>query len=229
VEEIERSGASVEEAIDAALRDLGVSEQEARISIVQEPRAGFLGIASQPAVVRVRVDASSAPTSESAPDAGGDVDDQADVAADFVEGLLDAMGLDADVEINDADGVTYVDVWAAEESEDMGVLIGKGGHTLDALQEVTRNHVQRQTGERSRVLVDVEDYRKRRRSQLVRRARDAARQVRQTGRPQSLEPMNAYERKIVHDTVSEFPGLATASEGEEPERRVVIRSDRSSG
>jgi len=223
VEEIERSGASVEEAIDVALRDLGVSEQEARISIVQEPRAGFLGIASQPAVVRVRVDASSASESESAQETGGDLDEQADVAADFVEGLLEAMGLDADVEINDADGVTYVDVWAAEESEDMGVLIGKGGHTLDALQEVTRNHVQRQTGERCRMLVDVEDYRKRRRSQLVRRARDAARQVGKTGRPQALEPMNAYERKIVHDTVAEVGGLETYSEGEEPRRHVVIR------
>lgn len=229
MEEIERSGASVEEAIDNALRDLGVSEQEARISIVQEPRSGFLGIAAQPAVVRVALQTPTGEASdrEEAPDA--ELDEQADIGADFLEGLLEVMGLDADVEVNESAGVTYLDVWAVDENEDMGLLIGKGGHTLDALQEIVRNHVQRQTGERCRVMVDVEDYRKRRRSQLVRRARDAAKQVKRTGRPQSLDPMTAYERKVVHDTVAEFAGLATASEGEEPDRRVVIRPDGSPG
>src|SRR5437867_5065851 len=94
VEEIERSGASVEEAIDNALRDLGVSEQEARISIVQEPRSGFLGIAAQPAVVRVALQTPTGEASdrEEAPDA--EVDEQADIGADFLEGLLEVMGLD---------------------------------------------------------------------------------------------------------------------------------------
>lgn len=105
------------------------------------------------------------------------------------------------------------------------MLIGKGGHTLESLQEVVRNHVQRQIGERCRVLVDVEDYRKRRRTQLIRKARDAARQVQRSGRPQALEPMNAYERKIVHDAIMGIGGVSTASEGEEPERRVVIRPE----
>jgi spoIIIJ-associated protein len=229
VEEIEGSGASVEEAIENALSELGVSEQEARISIVQEPRAGFLGIASQPAIVRVSVAgrARAGPGDEGEDRAA--LDEQGDVGADFLEGLLDAMGLDADIEINEVEAVTYLDVWAPEHGEDMGLLIGKGGHTLEALQEVLRSHVQRRTGERCRVLVDVEDYRKRRRSHLVRKARDAAKQVKRSGRPLTLEPMSAYERKVVHDTVAEFSGLETASEGEEPARRVVIKPAESVG
>ncbi len=228
MQEIERSAASVEEAIELALRDLGVSEQEAQVSIVQEPRSGFLGLNSQAAVVRVRV--------AGGPPAGGDgerdeaeqaaIDEQADLAADFVEGTLAAMDLDADVEISDADGLTYVDIWGVEGGEDMGLLIGKGGHTVDALQELVRGFVYHRTGERCRVLVDVEDYRKRRRSQLIRKARDAARDVKRSGTPQALEPMNAFDRKIVHDAVAEVGGLETASEGEEPDRRVVIRRSR---
>jgi spoIIIJ-associated protein len=217
MEEIERSAASVEEAIEAALGELGVSEQEARIEIVQEPKSGFLGLKPHPAVVRVRL-RRSAPAA--APETS---EEQAELAATFVEGLMEAFGLEADVEINDVDGATYVDVWGVDSAEDMGLLIGKHGHTVEALQEVVRSYVQHATGERCTVQVDVEDYRKRRRSFLIRRARDAARRVAKSGKPESLEPMNAYERKIVHDTVGEVRGLETASEGEEPARFVVIR------
>ena len=216
MQEIERSAASVEEAIEAALEELGISEQEAQVEIVQEPRSGFLGFASQPAIVRVRAASMPAPPQV-------EVQGQAQVVADFVRGLTAAMGVDVDVEINAQDGTTYVDLWAASAEEDMGLLIGKRGHTLEAIQELARTLVYRQTGERCQVLVDVEDYRKRRRAQVVRRARDAARRVKKSGRPESLEPMNAYERKVVHDTVAAIGGLETASEGEEPNRRVVIR------
>jgi spoIIIJ-associated protein len=214
--EIERSAASVEEAVEAALAELGISEQEARIEIVQEPRGGFLGLKSQPAVVRV------APLGPQPADEG-DSEEQAEVALRFLEGLMDTMGLDADLDVGAADGVTYVDVWSPSSSEDMGLLIGKGGHTLDSLQELLKSHIHRETNDRCRVQVDVEDYRKRRRSRIVQRARGAAQRVRRTGKPESLEPMTAYERKVVHDTVAEVGGLETASEGEEPERRVVIR------
>jgi spoIIIJ-associated protein len=243
VEEIERSAASVEEAIEAALQELGVSEQEASIQIVQEPRSGILGIASQPAVVRVRVATRSATSGgrdddesleeddqpSSALDEHDDLpdqeerDDQADAAADFVQGLMDAMGLDADVEIQTVDRITYVDVWAATEGEDMGLLIGKHGHTLDALQELVRSHVNSRVGGRCLVQIDVEDYRKRRRSRLISRAREVANRVKRSGRAEALEPMSAFERKIVHDTVAELDGLETISEGEEPSRRVVVR------
>jgi spoIIIJ-associated protein len=218
MEEVERSAASVEEAIEAALEELGVSEQEAQIEILQEPRQGFLGLSQQSATVRVR--RAGPPPSDLEPE---DVEEQSELAADFIKGLLDAMGLDADIEINVTDGVSYVDVWGASAHEDMGLLIGKRGHNLDALQELLRSHVQRQTDERCQVQVDVEDYRKRRRTMIVHKARESARRVQKTGRPESLEPMSAYERKVVHDAVAEVGGLETASEGEEPQRFVVIR------
>jgi spoIIIJ-associated protein len=216
MEEIERSAGSVEEAVEAALAELGISEQEARIEIVQEPRGGFLGINAQPAVVKVRP-LVPAPAEE------GDAEEQAEVALRFLEGLMDAIGLDADLEIASVDGVTYVDVWSPSSAEDMGIMIGKRGHTVDSLQELVKSHVQRETAERCRVQVDVEDYRKRRRSRIVQRAQEAASRVKRSGKPEALEPMSAYERKVVHDTIGLLAGLETASEGEEPERRVVIR------
>jgi spoIIIJ-associated protein len=219
MEEIERSAASVEEAVDSALAELGISEQEARIEIVQEPRGGFLGLNPQPAIVKVRRVAAA--TSDEV-----DFEEQGEVALRFLEGLMDAVGLDADLDVVSVDGVTYVDVWSPSSSEDMGILIGKRGHTLDSLQELVKSHVQRETNERCQVQVDVEDYRKRRRSRIIQRAQEAASRVKRSGKPMALEPMSAYERKIVHDAVGSIEGLETASEGEEPQRRVVIRRRR---
>jgi spoIIIJ-associated protein len=215
MQEVEKSAPTVEEALEAALAELGVSEQEAEVEIVQEPRSGLLGIGGQAAVVRVRARAASQEESE-------DVDEQAEIAADFVEGLLDAIGVVGEVDVNEVDGVTYVEIWADDDPDALGLLIGKRGNTLESIQELARIVVHRVTGERCSVLVDVEDYRKRRRAQVLHRARDAARRVKKSGRQEALEPMSAYERKLVHDAVAEMGGLQTASEGEEPERRVVI-------
>jgi spoIIIJ-associated protein len=217
MQEVERSAPTVEEALEAALAELGVSEQEADVEIVQEPRSGLLGIGGQDAVVRVRARGASPE------EAAGDVDEQAEIAADFVEGLLEAIGVVGEVDVNDVDGVTYVEVWADDDPDALGLLIGKRGNTLESIQELVRIVVHRATGERCSVLVDVEDYRKRRRAQVLHRARDAARRVKKSGRQEALEPMSAYERKLVHDAVAEMGGLQTASEGDEPERRVVIR------
>jgi spoIIIJ-associated protein len=215
MEEVERSAGSVEEAIEAALADLGVSEQEARIEIVQEPRAG----SPQPAVVRVRALAQRPAAME--PD-----DQQSEAAEAFLSALFETMGLDVDLELSAVDGTSYVDVWGAGSDDAMGLLIGKGGHTIDALQELMRAAVSREIGERCLVMVDVEDYRKRRRSQIGQRAREVARRVLKTGKAEALEPMSSYDRKFVHDTVGEFAGLETVSEGEEPQRRVVVRRAR---
>ena len=241
MQEIERSAPSVEEAVEAALAELGVSEQEAVVEVVRESRAGRFGIGAQPAVVRVRRRSPAAgapgatehpgePEGEQAPgrgEAGAEaaaVDEQADIVADFLEELVEHLDLDADVEIVSLEEGTYVDIWGAEgAAEDLGLLIGRRGATLDALQELVRGVVLRQTGERCRVLVDVEDYRKRRRARVIGQARDAARRVRQSGRAEAMEPMNPYERKLVHDAVGEIGGVETISEGEEPNRRVVIR------
>jgi spoIIIJ-associated protein len=215
MQEVERSAASVEEAIDVALSELGASEQEVDVQVMQEPRSGFLGIGSQQAVVRVRRRAPEEEISEE------ELDDQADIAADFMEGLLDRVGLDADVETNLEDGTMYVDILG--DGDDMGVLIGRHGATLDALQEIVRAVVQRRSEGRCRVLIDVEDYRKRRRAQLASKARESARRVSKTGRDERFEPMNAYERKIIHDAAASVGGVETFSEGDEPDRRVVIR------
>jgi len=220
--EIEKSAESVEEAIEAALAELGISEQEAHIEIVQEGRPGFLGLKAQPSIVRVRPISGAAQSDtdeESPPEAA----EQLAIAEEFVRGLLGTMAVEADVESAVVDGSSYVDVWGQQDGDDVGILIGRRGHTLDSLQELVRSVIQRRTGQRCVVLVDVEDYRKRRRSRIVRQAHDAAGQVRKTGRPQSLEPMNAYERKVVHDSIAAMGGLLTASEGEEPNRHVVIR------
>jgi spoIIIJ-associated protein len=217
--EVERSAPSVEEAIEAALEELGVSEQEARVEVVQEPRQGLLGIGAQPAVVRVRVQEAGPPEDL--------LEEQAEVAADFLEGLLERMGIGAEIEPDLVDGIMYVDVLGTEQDDqDMALLIGRHGQTLDALQELVRAAVQRQTEERCMVVADVEDYRKRRRSQLVAKARDSAKRVRRTGRQEQFEPMTSYERKILHDAAGEVDGVETLSEGEEPHRRVIIRKRR---
>jgi spoIIIJ-associated protein len=218
VREVERSGGSVEEALEGALEELGVSEQEAEVEIVQEAQRGLLGFGGQDAVVRVRVREEDV--------TGEALEEQAEVAEEFVRGILDRMDISAEVDHGVVDGVMYVDVLGGQAAESMGILIGRHGQTLDALQEVTRSAVQRRTQERCRVVVDVEDYRKRRRSQLAQRTRDVAQRVRRTGKPERFEAMSAYERKIVHDAAGEVGGVETGSEGEEPERRVVIRKKR---
>jgi spoIIIJ-associated protein len=212
--QVERSGGTVEEAVESALADLGISEQEAHIEILQEPKSGFLGFNAQAALVRVTALAAAG---------HDDLEKQGDAAADFVDGLLEVMGIDADVDLDAGEHGTYVEVWGGESPEDAGLLIGKHGRTLEAVQELVRSVVQRQTGARCQVIVDVEDYRKRRSSRVVGRAKEAARRVRTSGRPEALEPMSAFERKIVHDTVAEFGDLVTGSEGDEPKRYVVIR------
>ncbi|MBI4260619.1 MAG: KH domain-containing protein [Actinobacteria bacterium] len=204
--------------MEAALAELDATEQQVIIRIVQEPRRGVLGLGSQPAVVKVRLKEGHSDVDEEV------LEEQADVAADFLEGLLERMGLSAEVETNLVDGNMYVDIWGDED--DTGILIGRHGATVDALQDLVRAVVQRRTDERCRILVDVEDYRKRRRSQLEARARDVARRVARTGKQEAMPPMNPYERKIVHDAVAAVGGLETVSEGEEPERRVVVRRPR---
>jgi spoIIIJ-associated protein len=218
VEEIERSAPSVEEALEAALEELGATEQQVIVQIVQEPRGGFLGVGSQDAIVRVRLKNRPGDLTED------DLEEQGEIAADFLEGLLTRMGLTAGVELNFEDGTMYVDILGTDpDDEDMGLLIGRHGQTLEALQELTRMAVIHRTGLRSRVVVDVEDYKKRQRDRLEARAREIAKRVARSGQEEELEPMNPYERKLVHDVVAAVEGATSSSRGEEPERFVVIQ------
>ncbi len=218
MEEIERSAPSVEEALEVALEELGATEQQVVVQILQEPRGGFLGVGSQEAIVRVRLKNRPGDLTED------DLEEQGEIAADFLEGLLTRMGLTVGVELNFENGTMYVDILGTDpDDEDMGLLIGRHGQTLEALQELTRTAVIHRTGLRSRVVVDVEDYKKRQRDRLEARAREIAKRVARTGQEEELEPMNPYERKLVHDVVAAVDGATSSSRGEEPERFVVIQ------
>ncbi|HSL11151.1 MAG TPA: R3H domain-containing nucleic acid-binding protein [Actinomycetota bacterium] len=151
-----------------------------------------------------------------------ELEDQADAVADFVEELLARMGIDGIAEPVDEGGRMYVDVVDAPD-EDLSLLIGTQGQTLDAIQELARQVVSRQLGQRVRVIVDVQDHRKRRDRDLIERARTAATEVAADGAERSLEPMNALERKLVHDAIADVAGVETVSRGEDPARYVVIR------
>jgi spoIIIJ-associated protein len=154
---------------------------------------------------------------------GADLEEQADAVADFVEELLERMGIDAIAEPVTHRGHVYVDIVEGPE-EDMALLIGRHGQTLDAIQELARTSVGRRLDDRIRVLVDVGDYRKRQEERLIEHAREVAERVRSSGTEERFDPMNSYERKLVHDVVAEFDGLESSSEGVDPDRFVVVRS-----
>jgi spoIIIJ-associated protein len=151
-----------------------------------------------------------------------ELEEQADAVADFLEELLAKMDIDAIAEPNPHEGHMYVDILDGVE-EDMSLLIGRHGQTLDAIQELTRMVIGRRLDQRVRVIVDVEDYRKRREARLAERARELAERVRDEGTEEELDPMNSYERKLVHDAVADIDGVETESRGVDPERYVVIR------
>ena len=146
---------------------------------------------------------------------------EGEVAADFLEGLLDIADLSGDLEVdieNDRAAVAIVD---SEDGAAPARLVGPGGQVLDALQELTRLAVQAETGERSRLMLDVAGYRADRRAALVTTARRAVAEVKESGAPKELEPMTAFERKVVHDEVL-AAGLSSESAGMEPARYVVV-------
>ncbi len=149
------------------------------------------------------------------------LDEETRLAADFVEGLLDILDLPGDIveEVQEEQAVVKITEIGS------GLLIGRRGATLDALQELVRSAVQRQTERRSHVRVDVEGYRARHIDKLREKARDAIAQVRETGEPVRLEPMDAYERKMMHDLAARTGGVTSSSEGNEPKRRVVIHPE----
>jgi spoIIIJ-associated protein len=149
------------------------------------------------------------------------LEEEADAAADFLEGLLDALDLPGDLRI------TIHDDHAELEIVDIGsgALIGRRGQTLEAIQELVRCTLQRQFQRRSRIKIDAEGYRARRMEKLVEKAEEAIDAALDTGEPQRLEPMDVFERKTVHQLVAEVDGLVSRSQGREPARRVVIEQE----
>jgi len=146
-----------------------------------------------------------------------DLEQEGEIAADYVEALLDIADLDGDIDMDVEGDRAMVSVVGGTLDE----LVGAKGEVLDALQELTRLAVQRQTGLRTRMMLDVGGYRARRREELTEVGQEAADEVKQSGTPKRLAPMTAFERKIVHDAVA-AAGLRSESEGEDPSRRVVV-------
>ena len=145
------------------------------------------------------------------------LEQEGEIAADYIEGLLDIADLDGDIDMDVEGDRAVVSVVGATLDE----LVGPGGEVLEALQELTRLAVHRQTGVRARLMLDVGGFRARRRSELAELGRNVADEVERTGEPKKLSAMSPFERKIIHDAVASA-GLRSESEGEEPNRRVVV-------
>ena len=146
------------------------------------------------------------------------LEEEGDIAADYLEGLLDIADLDGDIEItvdNDRPNLVI-------EGGELSHLVGRDGEVLDAIQELTRLAVQTSTGERSRLMLDIDGFRAEKRENLIKLAERSAEEVKESGKPLKLDPMNAFERKIIHDTIQKL-GLTSESEGEDPDRCVVIQ------
>ncbi|HRO92439.1 R3H domain-containing nucleic acid-binding protein, partial [Citricoccus sp.] len=149
------------------------------------------------------------------------LEEEGDIAADYVEELLDISDIDGDIDIEVRNGRTYLSVIAEDGDDRLRDLVGRDGKGLEALQELVRLAVLSATGNRSRLVLDIAGYRARRATELEAEAQDAVERVRQTGEPVHLKPMGAYERKVVHDVIADA-GMVSESEGEGPRRHVVV-------
>ena len=205
-EYVEVSAKTVSEAITEAWRKFGVTSDKLDYQVVEEGSSGFLGIGSKPAVIKAAVKVEKLSVDE--------------VAKGFLRDVFEAMNMEVAVDVQyDEEGRTMSIDLAGDE---MGVLIGKRGQTLDSLQYLVSLVVNREVEEYIRVKVDTEDYRARRKETLENLAKNIAYKVKKTRRPVSLEPMNPYERRIIHSALQNDKYISTHSEGDEPFRRVVV-------
>ena len=154
---------------------------------------------------------------ETAPKTATKLEEEGEIAADYLEGLLDIADLDGDIDIDVENGRASLAIAGGKLSH----LVGKSGEVLDALQELTRLAVQTSSGDRSRLMLDIDNFRAGRRKELTALAKEKAEEAKTTGNSIKLEPMNAFERKIIHDTIQSL-GLTSESDGEDPNRFVVI-------
>ena len=200
---IEVNGRTVDEALETALKELKVDKDKVTVEIVDEGSRGFLNlIGAKPARIKVTVKRNAAE----------------DVRV-FLHDVLEAMGINAELEIKEEKGLLSINI----SGDKMGLVIGYRGETLDSLQYLTslvvnKNH----ENEYMRVSLDTEHYRQKREETLIRFAQKIAYKVKKSGRPYKLEPMNPYERRIIHSALQEYNDINTYSEGEEPFRRVVV-------
>lgn len=204
----ENTGKTVEDAITACLQELGIERDKVKIEILEAPiKKGFFGILGT-SLARVRV------TYE---------DNPGTLACNFTKEICRCMNVEASFQVTQRNEHWYIDITGPE----LGILIGRRGDTLEALQYLANLAVARKLAERVRIIVDVEGYRQRREDTLVRLAQRLSEKVKRTGTRVVLEPMNPHERRIIHTALQEDQRISTFSEGDDPNRRVVISLKRS--
>lgn len=199
---LEKTGRTVEEAIQSACQELGVRREEVDVEVLEEPSRGFLGILGTRAA-RVRVTVRP---------------HKVELAKEFVSGLLANMGLKASLEVRGQGESRTIDIIG----RDLGILIGRRGDTLKHVEFLTNMACAKGSGDVKRIVVDVGGYRKRREQRLEEMARNVARRVERTGKSVALEPMDARDRRIIHMALQKNSRVMSHSEGEEPFRRVVV-------
>ena len=197
----EFSAKTVEDALTEALVELGATSDQVEYEVVEKGSAGFLGIGSKSAVIKVRKKCS--------------VEDN---IREFLGKVFEAMELEVEIVITNEENVYNVDLKGA----DMGVLIGKRGQTLDSLQYLANLAVNKNTEEHVKVKIDTEEYRNRRKETLENLAKNIAYKVKRTKRSVALEPMNPFERRVIHSALQNDKFVTTHSEGDEPYRHVVV-------
>lgn len=202
---VEKSGKTIDIAIEAALAELGVTREETEIEILEQPTKGIFGIGAKNGRVRVSVK-----------------EDPVSTAMEFLQNIFEKFDLTIEIKVIQNNEFTTFDL----VGEDLGILIGRRGETLDALQYLTNLTVSRKYKEKHKFILDAEDYREKRKETLERLAKKLAAKVVDTNRSLSLEPMSPYERRIIHTVLQDYPGVRTFSEGEEPYRKVVITKKR---
>jgi len=246
MESVEVSARSVDEAIDIALSELGLKRTQVSIEVLTAGKAGLFGLGGEQARVRVTAlegeearpmerdeDDDEMLPAEAMDDGRGDVDladldsDEVRGAEEFLRDLLQMMEIDADLSVREpetaADGLGRSSAVLDVEGEDLGLLIGRRGTTLSALQYLVNVMMTRKTGSKVLVTVDVEHYHRRREETLQGLARRMADRVRQSRRPMTLEPMPANERRIIHLALAQDNSVQTGSVGMGEDRKVVIR------
>lgn len=203
---IEISAKTVSEAITEACQRLSVTSDRLDYQVIEEGSSGFLGIGSKPAVIKAAVKIEKLSVS--------------DVAENFLHDVFTAMKMEVAVNVDYDEEKRTMDIEIS--GDEMGILIGKRGQTLDSLQYLVSLVVIKEDDEYVRVKLDTENYRERRRETLENLAKNIAYKVKRTKRAVSLEPMNPYERRIIHSALQNDKYVTTYSEGEEPFRRVVV-------
>ena len=199
----EFTGKTEEDALTEAKIALGATTDEIEYEVIEKGTTGFLGIGSKPAVIKARKK--------------GSIED---VARTFLSDVFGAMNMEVEIIINVYESDRMMDIEL--KGDNMGLLIGKRGQTLDSLQQLTNLAVNKKSDSYYRVKLDTENYRKRRKDTLENLAKNIAYKVKRTKRPVSLEPMNPFERRVIHSALQNDRYVTTHSEGEEPYRHVVV-------